>query len=587
MEKQATQERLSDHAKMPRVGQVVAGRYEILNLVGEGGFAVVYQVRDVKLGGILALKILDPDKSTDTAFAKRFEQEINLVRELQHHNTIKIWDAGHTEWGCLYCAMEMVKGEELAKLVRRSHGLPVDRVVRIVTQILRSLGEAHEAGIVHRDLKPGNIMVCQLPDEPDYVKVLDFGIAKARSERLTKVKTQTGMVMCTPNYASPELLRNEGVCPATDLYALGLIMAEMLTGQQAVDANSLIDIIQIQASPHPVPLDPRLYDMPIGAVIAKALVKQVDGRYQSAGEMLADLRRIESGSVASLPVPPTPAVGISDAIARMKTTRVSGDQATATGSEQPTKSRLVPILVALVVLLSVGMVLLFMALTQERDAQDSEPVASNAQSPTIVSETLPGEQSPPPEHAATETVAATPEQRQETVAPVPDEGIEASSEDNALNVPVELARTDEVAPPPSPSEPSEPDPEPRPVAQEESSLASETGDEPGEVALAATPSEEAEPADSLVLRVTSEPSNVRVYVDGDLVGRTPLDDTIEGHSGTVEIMLRKTGFETVRYQVSVADGSFHRDVHLRRERSQEQDTVSPPSFGTIPLNSGD
>tara|TARA_R110002020_G_scaffold268819_3_gene484113 strand:- start:52135 stop:53232 length:1098 start_codon:yes stop_codon:yes gene_type:complete len=336
----ATHQQLANHPRMPRVGSKVANRYEIIDLIGEGGFAVVYKAQDTQLGGIVALKILGPSKSSDTAFTKRFEQEINLVRELHHHNTIKIWDAGETEWGCLYYAMELVEGEELTTLIRRTQGLPLNRIIRIVCQVLRSLGEAHRAGIVHRDLKPGNIMVCQLNDEPDYVKVLDFGIAKARVG-LTKVKTQTGVVMCTPNYAAPELLRDQTIAPSTDLYALGLIMAEMVTGVQAVRADSLVDVIILQVSSDPVKLDPSLIDTPIGRIICKATSKSVVERYQCTTEMILDLHSLvppPTVPISVFPSGPITPVNIPDWVALQETTHLSSNLVTHASEPLETKS---------------------------------------------------------------------------------------------------------------------------------------------------------------------------------------------------------------------------------------------------------
>jgi serine/threonine protein kinase len=287
--------------RMPRVGDRVAHRYEVTDVLGSGGFAVVYRARDTRLGGEVALKVLEPDKSASPDFVTRFQQEINLVRQLRHHNTIKIWDAGLTERQCLYMASELVDGEELSSLIAREGGLELARVKRLTGQVLKSLAEAHKAGIVHRDLKPSNIMVAQLDGEPDYVKVVDFGIAKALTPDLSMVKTQTGMVMCTPAYASPEVLRNQSIGPASDLYALGLIMSELLTGQQAIQGQSQVDIIVRQIDPAPVALPPWLASSPVGAVIARAVAKSVEQRYGDALSMWRDLEAVPDGSLRRPP----------------------------------------------------------------------------------------------------------------------------------------------------------------------------------------------------------------------------------------------------------------------------------------------
>ncbi len=275
----------ANNPRMPAAGQVVAGRYRVERILGEGGFAAVYLAEDITAGGKLALKVMDPAKSSDPKLAQRFQQEVRVVRQLSHHNTVKIWDVGQTESGCLFFAMELVKGEELNDIIEREAPLPTGRVVRIIRQVLMSLAEAHDQAIVHRDLKPGNIMVSQHGLESDYVKVLDFGIAKALTADLSMVKTQTGLVMCTPRYAAPELLRGTGVVPATDLYALGLIMAEMLTGISIVTGQSTADIIAQQITATPVPLPAELVQHELGPVVSRAVEKDPAKRFASAKAM--------------------------------------------------------------------------------------------------------------------------------------------------------------------------------------------------------------------------------------------------------------------------------------------------------------
>jgi serine/threonine protein kinase/protein-disulfide isomerase len=298
-----------DDPRMPRVGQAVGRRYRIESVLGEGGFGAVYLATDQLAGGRLALKVLDPQKSDSPDFVKRFQQEVRVVRSLQHHNTIKIWDVGRTEQGCLFMAMELVDGEPLTKLIERESPFPADRVVRVGRQILLSLAEAHQKGVVHRDLKPDNVMIQQLRGEPDYVKVLDFGIAKAMGE-MAMVKTQTGMVLGTAAYAAPELLRGRGIGPATDLYALGLILLEMLTGEPAVSGDSLADVIVRQMSPQPHVIPSPALASPLGPVIERAIAKDLGRRFSSAEAMLDALLQASSTQAqtgSSRPAPPSPA----------------------------------------------------------------------------------------------------------------------------------------------------------------------------------------------------------------------------------------------------------------------------------------
>ncbi|MBN1944334.1 MAG: SUMF1/EgtB/PvdO family nonheme iron enzyme [Bradymonadales bacterium] len=292
--------------EMPQVGDLVNERYRILEELGAGGFAKVYLVEDRKGFGRQAMKVIDLMRSAEDRMEDRFNQEVAVIRQLTHYNTVKIWDVGVTETGCLFFIMEYVDGEPLNRLIEREAPMPVERVVHIAVQILKSLSEAHEKGIVHRDLKPANVFVCQLKNEVDFVKVIDFGIARVFEPGLRMVETQRGMVLCTPNYAAPELLRQQGASPATDIYALGLMMVEMLTGSTPITGTTPSDIIIRQLDPGPNPLPPAIESAPIGAVIRKAIAKEQAQRYRDADQMLVDLRKLEKPG-PNLP-PPEPAL---------------------------------------------------------------------------------------------------------------------------------------------------------------------------------------------------------------------------------------------------------------------------------------
>ena len=284
--------------RLPKPGQVVRQRYLVESVLGAGGFAAVYRATDKKLGGEVALKVLDPEKSRDPNLVKRFRQEISLVRRLRHHNSIKVWDAGVTETKCLYMATELVVGKDLQQLLRHEGAMAPERVVRIAKQVLRSLAEAHKLGIVHRDLKPANIMVCQPDGEPDYVKVLDFGIAKVVEDPDVDIQTQSGYVMCTPSYAAPEVVRERDLRPASDIYSLGLVMIETLTGDRVVTGDSIVEIMLKQASAEPIELPDRFVGTSLGAIIDRATTKDLTLRYTSAMDMLSDLDAlgVESGA---------------------------------------------------------------------------------------------------------------------------------------------------------------------------------------------------------------------------------------------------------------------------------------------------
>jgi len=287
--------------RIPEIGETIVGRYRLVRLIGEGGFASVFEAVDTRASGRVAIKVLRPEKSLEANFANRFRQEVRLVRQLKHPNTIKVSDTGTCETGCLFLVMEYVTGTRLDDFVERNAPLGPVRVMKIAEQILKSLAEAHEKGIVHRDLKPGNIMIGHLAGEDDFVKVLDFGVAKALEPSGPQVKTQTDAVFCTPRYAAPELLKGRGVSPASDVYSLGLIMLEMLTGEPVINEPTDADIIAVQLSPAPIPIPTPIAPTPLGGVLAQATAKPAKKRYANASEMLDDLRRArnrrhESGS---------------------------------------------------------------------------------------------------------------------------------------------------------------------------------------------------------------------------------------------------------------------------------------------------
>jgi serine/threonine-protein kinase len=224
----------SDSAENAMIGQVVGGRYRVTGVLGEGGMGVVF-VGEQQMGSTLrkvAIKTLHPHLSQDPAVLARFHRECGTVAQLEHPNTIKVYDFGAMADGTLYIAMEFVKGKPLNQVIEAG-ALAPDRVVHIMRQVCGALDEAHKLGIIHRDLKPENIILTDRAGETDFVKVLDFGIA-ARTESADAQKeqklTQQGMVLGTPPYMSPEQARGLAVDKRTDIWAFGCVFYEMLTG---------------------------------------------------------------------------------------------------------------------------------------------------------------------------------------------------------------------------------------------------------------------------------------------------------------------------------------------------------------------
>ncbi len=253
-----------------RIGESVQGRYRLERLIGTGGFGTVYEARHLEMGTQVALKILHPEHTRDAHTVKRFELEARRSAALKHPNTIRVFDYGHTDTDELFIAMEYLEGRSLKHLLAHEHLLAFGRVVHILTQILRALDEAHLAGLVHRDLKPDNVFLLEIGREKDFVKVLDFGIAKAMRE--DAALTTTGTLIGTPLYMSPEQCRGRELDGRSDLYSLGCIAYELLTGRTPFRANDAFGyaIAHLQETPP----DPREVAGP-GRPIPEGLVHWV------------------------------------------------------------------------------------------------------------------------------------------------------------------------------------------------------------------------------------------------------------------------------------------------------------------------
>jgi serine/threonine-protein kinase len=307
--------------RLPKIGpgHVIAGRYRVEGLVGEGGFGAVYRATQLNIGRTVALKVLQPDLVAHADSESRFTREAELAQRLEHPNTVRLFDFGRSEEGIPFIAFELLKGQPLDERLQSSGPMPAATVARITTQMLKSLMEAHGLGVVHRDIKPANIFLCDYPGEPDFVKVLDFGIAKALDDNkpggrgaLTRVGTAIG----TPNYMAPEQVGAGTIGPHTDLYSVGLVMAEMLGGQVVFQGDSAVQICMDQISPAPVPLLPEVLQSPLGSVIHRATQKAAERRYASAEEMLRDLESVASSlATGAARVSAEPAAGAAMAYA--------------------------------------------------------------------------------------------------------------------------------------------------------------------------------------------------------------------------------------------------------------------------------
>lgn len=273
------------------IGRVFDSRYQITELIGRGGMGVVYKAIHIAMNQVVALKVLGKGLSGDDKNVQRFYQEVRASSRLKHPNSIKVFDFGRSEDGHLYLAMEFLEGHTLTQLLRQEKVLSVRRAINIAKQIAKSLGEAHSNGLVHRDLKPDNIFITRIFGEEDFVKVLDFGIAKFQegtpeAENLT----QAGLVCGTPLYISPEQALGRSLDGRSDLYSLGVILYEMVSGKPPFRADTPIALIMRHIHDEPPPMtehNPGLI-VPDGLrdVIFRLLHKDREKRYSTAQEVV-------------------------------------------------------------------------------------------------------------------------------------------------------------------------------------------------------------------------------------------------------------------------------------------------------------
>jgi len=276
------------------VGSIVADRYHILKKLGEGGMGQVYLAEHVKMGRKSALKVMHPGMVKDVDAISRFNREAANASRISHPNVAAVYDFGETPDGVIFLAMEFVDGPPLTKIIEQSGALPATRAAEIVRQTAEALAQAHDMGIVHRDLKPDNIMVAKTRDGADLVKVVDFGIAKAAGNDAQKV-TKTGLVVGTPEYMSPEQLAGDKLDGRSDIYSLGLVAFNMLTGKLPFPSDSAQESMIMRLTDKPKALSemrPEVsWPADVQRVMDKALERDVTQRYQTATEFGRELHR--------------------------------------------------------------------------------------------------------------------------------------------------------------------------------------------------------------------------------------------------------------------------------------------------------
>jgi len=270
-------------------GTTLANRYEIIEELGKGGMGRVYRAEDTKLKQEVALKLIKPEIAKDKKTIERFRNELKIARMIAHKNVCRMFDLGEAE-GAYFITMEYVRGEDLRNSIRRFDQLPIGKSISIAKQICEGLAEAHRLGVVHRDLKSSNIMI----DEEGNARIMDFGIARSLE---TKGITGAGVMIGTPEYMSPEQVEGKEVDPRSDIYSLGVILYEMVTGQVPFEGDMPLSIAYKHK--HEAPQNPRKLNAQIpedlSQAIMRCLEKDKDNRYQRVEEVQSELVRIAKG----------------------------------------------------------------------------------------------------------------------------------------------------------------------------------------------------------------------------------------------------------------------------------------------------
>jgi tRNA A-37 threonylcarbamoyl transferase component Bud32 len=465
------------------VGQVVGGRYHVKRVLGEGGMGIVYEAEQ-PMGTAtrkVALKTLHSHLSQDPSVSQRFHREVGTIAQLEHPNTIKVYDFGATADGTLYIAMEFVAGKSLSQLLEESKVIAPERVLRIVGQIAGSLEEAHQQGIIHRDLKPDNVVLTQRAGEKDVVKLLDFGIAarteSADAQREQKL-TQQGMVLGTPPYMSPEQFTGKALDARSDVYSLGVMTYEMLTGRLPFEANTPWQWATEHMMSQPIPFEatPLASQIPASmrAAILRALSKNKEDRQDSVTQFYEELagagvpQQAGAGApaeaapargTAAMAAPPVfdaPAAPFKTAAMPAGASGPSTAQAVATAIPHVPERRggggnkgLVIGLVSVGGVLLIGMLIVMM----RKGPDDQPPIAAPATTPppATVKPTAPDEPAQPTAEATSEPVAPA---TAEKPAPRPTAGTTATkppagTEPAHTSAPATAPKPPATTPPPS------------------------------------------------------------------------------------------------------------------------------------------
>jgi len=279
----------------PYIGQEIIGQFRIVQRIGKGGMGAVYKAEQPAMGRFVAVKILHRNLASRPDLVSRFRREARAMSRLTHPNTVRVFLYGQLDNGALYIVMEYLEGLNLHQITKRQGPMALDRAARILIQCCGALEEAHNAGIIHRDLKPENILLTEQGGMPDFPKVLDFGLAKVHDIDLQSSSplTQEGMVFGTPEFMSPEQAKGKTLDGRSDIYSLGTILYEMITGKLPFEARNPADYIRHHIKSPPIPVTQRVPELQfppeLDGFFAKVFAKKREERYQTANELAEGL----------------------------------------------------------------------------------------------------------------------------------------------------------------------------------------------------------------------------------------------------------------------------------------------------------
>jgi eukaryotic-like serine/threonine-protein kinase len=355
---------------------MLGGRYRVENELGRGGMAKVYRGQDTVLGRTVAIKILAPQYAEDQGFVQRFRREAQAAARISNQTIVSVFDTGSDD-GVHFIVMEYVEGRTLADYLTGGGRIMPDRAIDIGIDVARALEAAHAQGVIHRDIKPGNIML----DGQGDVKVTDFGIARVTATAETVA--QTAAVLGTASYLSPEQAQGQPVDVRSDIYSLGCVLFEMVTGRPPFPGDSPVTVASKHVLEQPTPPSQINHDVSpdLDAVILRALAKNPANRYQSATEMREDLERVKRGQpVEATPLLPT-GVGTTQVIHRDQPAQTAVLPPTGPPEEEERSRWWIPVLVTLLILGLLGIVLFFLA---QNLLEDEQPQAQTVSVPSVV-----------------------------------------------------------------------------------------------------------------------------------------------------------------------------------------------------------